>query len=69
MTGQPEVTAIDHLLRIMDERDCRYTQRFDAQEKALKVALDKAEGTQASVISWLSLLMAAVAVAISVTKL
>lgn len=35
-------TAMQHILKIVEQNDLRYAQRFDAQEKAMQMALAEA---------------------------
>ncbi len=51
-SGWTTETVLEHVIQVLNERDKRYQQRFDAQEKALGAALlnaatavDKAETT------------------------
>lgn len=37
------VTLLAHVLALLEERDRRYSQRFDAQQEALRTALDATE--------------------------
>lgn len=54
------MTDNDCLEKLMEERDRRYTERFEAQEKALGLALASSRGMIATVISILALLLALV---------
>lgn len=40
------------ILALMDERDKRYTERFDAQQKAIGVAEEQAEKWRANANEW-----------------
>lgn len=38
-----KVTLLAHIIALLDERDRRYTERFTAQQEALRTALDATE--------------------------
>ena len=40
---QPQVSVLDHVIALLDERDLRYQQRYDASKLALDAALLAAE--------------------------
>lgn len=56
------------LIRLMDERDRRYKERFEAQENALKLALDGKRQMVANTIAMVSALAAIVIAIIAVFK-
>ena len=61
--------TVAHLRSVIDERDLRYQQRFDAQEKALNQATKEAANVVAQHRANLASVYALCAMAVSITSL
>lgn len=65
---QARIELAEAVQALHDERDRRYTQRFDAQEEAVQVAKSVAQSTRSNIVAIAALVLSAVAVVITYLK-
>ena len=66
LTDKEMVSLREFFIHVMNEKEKRYDQRFEAQEKALKVALDAMEKKNAGMGQMWTFLISVVAIVVSV---